>query len=171
MDFETARARMEVLRREIEYHSRRYYDEDAPEIEDDEFDALTRELRGLEEQFPQLITADSYTQKVHGELSNLFTPVEHEVPLGSLQDVFSLDEVVQFDERVRQTVSDPVYVVEPKIDGLSIAIEYRNGVFYRGATRGDGNTGEDVSANLRTIASIPQKLTEPIERLIVRGEV
>ena len=171
MDFETARARMEVLRREIEYHSRRYYDEDAPEIEDDEFDALTRELRGLEEQFPQLITADSYTQKVHGELSNLFTPVEHEVPLGSLQDVFSLDEVVQFDERVRQTVSDPVYVVEPKIDGLSIAIEYRNGVFCRGATRGDGNTGEDVSANLRTIASIPQKLTEPIERLIVRGEV
>ncbi len=171
MDFETARARMEVLRREIEYHSRRYYDEDAPEIEDDEFDALTRELRGLEEQFPQLITADSYTQKVHGELSNLFTPVEHEVPLGSLQDVFSLDEVVQFDERVRQTVSDPVYVVEPKIDGLSIAIEYRNGVFYRGATRGDGNTGEDVSANLRTVASIPQKLTEPIKRLIVRGEV
>lgn len=171
MDFETARARMEVLRREIEYHSRRYYDEDAPEIEDDEFDALTRELRGLEERFPQLITADSYTQKVHGELSNLFTPVEHEVPLGSLQDVFSLDEVVQFDERVRQTVSDPVYVVEPKIDGLSIAIEYRNGVFYRGATRGDGNTGEDVSANLRTVASIPQKLTKPIERLIVRGEV
>ncbi len=171
MDFETARARMEVLRREIEYHSRRYYDEDAPEIEDDEFDALTRELRGLEEQFPQLITADSYTQKVHGELSNLFTPVEHEVPLGSLQDVFSLDEVVQFDERVRQTVANPVYVVEPKIDGLSIAIEYRNGVFYRGATRGDGNTGEDVSANLRTIASIPQKLSEAVDRLIVRGEV
>ncbi len=171
MDFETARVRMEELCREIEYHSRRYYDEDAPEIEDDEFDALTRELRGLEEQFPQLITADSYTQKVHGELSNLFTPVQHEVPLGSLQDVFSLDEVVQFDERVRQTISDPVYVVEPKIDGLSIAIEYRNGIFYRGATRGDGNTGEDVSANLRTIMSIPDKLTEPIERVIVRGEV
>ncbi len=171
MDFETARLRIEELRRQIEYHSRRYYDEDAPEIEDDEFDALTRELRKLEEAYPQLITADSYTQRVHGELSNLFTPVEHEVPLGSLQDVFSLEELRDFDVRIRETLDHPMYVVEPKIDGLSIALEYRDGVFFRGATRGDGQTGEDVSANLRTIRSIPAHLTEPVPRVIVRGEV
>lgn len=171
MDFESARARIAQLRTEIEYHSRRYYDEDAPEIEDDEFDALTRELRALEEAYPQLITADSYTQRVHGEVSRQFTPVQHEVPLGSLQDVFSLDEVREFDARVREELPNPVYVVEPKIDGLSIALEYRDGVFYRGATRGDGQTGEDVSANLRTIADIPARLKQPIERLIVRGEV
>lgn len=171
MDFEQAKARVEQLRAQIDYHSRRYYDEDAPEIEDDAFDALTRELKALEEQYPVLITADSYTQRVHGEISNLFTPVEHTVPLGSLQDVFSLDEVRDFDRRVRETVSNPTYVVEPKIDGLSIALEYENGRFVRGATRGDGLTGEDVSANLRGIASIPWELPEPIARLIVRGEV
>lgn len=171
MDFESARLRVEELRRQIEYHSRRYYDEDAPEIEDDEFDALTRELRRLEEAYPQLITADSYTQRVHGEVSRLFTPVTHEVPLGSLQDVFSLEELREFDLRVRETIADPVYVVEPKIDGLSIALEYQNGVFVRGATRGDGETGEDVSANLRTIETIPARLTRSLERVIVRGEV
>ncbi len=171
MDFESARIRITELRQEIDYHSRRYYDEDAPEIEDDEFDRLTRELRQLEEAYPQLITADSYTQRVHGELSRLFTPVEHEVPLGSLQDVFSLEELRDFDKRVREELSEPVYVVEPKIDGLSIALEYRDGVFVRGATRGDGQTGEDVSANLRTIADIPAKLTEAVDRVIVRGEV
>lgn len=171
MDFESARLRIDELRQQIDYHSRRYYDEDSPEIEDDEFDALTRELRKLEESFPQLITADSYTQRVHGELSKLFTPVEHEVPLGSLQDVFSLQELRDFDARIRETVANPVYVVEPKIDGLSIALEYRDGVFVRGATRGDGLTGEDVSANLRTIASIPARLTRSLSRVIVRGEV
>lgn len=171
MDFESARVRIAELQREIEYHSRRYYDEDAPEIEDDEFDRLTQELRRLEEAYPQLITADSYTQKVHGEVSRQFTPVEHEVPLGSLQDVFSLDEVREFDARVREELEHPVYVVEPKIDGLSIALEYRDGVFVRGATRGDGQTGEDVSANLRTIADIPAKLTTAVDRVIVRGEV
>ena len=171
MDFERARARIAQLQQEIEYHSRRYYDEDAPEIEDDEFDALTRELRQLEEAYPQLITADSYTQKVHGEVSRQFTPVEHEVPLGSLQDVFSLDEVREFDARVREELAEPIYVVEPKIDGLSIALEYRDGVFVRGATRGDGQTGEDVSANLRTIADIPARLSEAVARVIVRGEV
>ena len=171
MDFESARLRIAELRQVIDYHSRRYYDEDAPEIEDDEFDRLTQELRRLEETYPQLITADSYTQRVHGELSRLFTPVEHEVPLGSLQDVFSLDEVREFDKRVREEVSDPVYVVEPKIDGLSIALEYRDGTFVRGATRGDGQTGEDVSANLRMIADIPAKLAVSVDRVIVRGEV
>ncbi len=171
MDFEGARLRIAELRQQIDYHSRRYYDEDAPEIEDDEFDALTQELRRLEEAYPQLITADSYTQRVHGELSRLFTPVEHEVPLGSLQDVFSLEELREFDKRVREELENPVYVVEPKIDGLSIALEYRNGVFFRGATRGDGQTGEDVSANLRMIADIPETLTASPERIIVRGEV
>ncbi len=171
MELEQAKKRVAALREEIDYHSRRYYDEDAPEIEDDAFDALTRELRELEEQYPQLITADSYTQRVHGEVSGLFTPVTHEVPLGSLQDVFSEEEIRDFDRRVRETISDPEYVVEPKIDGLSIAIEYRQGRFYRGATRGDGLVGEDVSANLRQIAPIPAVLTEPVDRLIVRGEV
>ncbi len=171
MDFETAAKRVKELREQIEYHSKRYYDEDAPEIEDDEFDALTRELKSLEEQYPTLITPDSYTQKVHGELSNLFTSVTHAVPLSSLQDVFSLDEVRDFDRRVRETVAHPRYVVEPKIDGLSIALEYENGKFVRGATRGDGLVGEDVSANLRGIASIPWTLPVAIPRLIVRGEV
>lgn len=166
-----AKARIEELRGIIDYHSQRYYDEDAPEIEDDEFDALTRELRELEEQYPHLITPDSYTQRVHGQISALFAPVAHEVPLGSLQDVFSEEEVRAFDSRVQETVDIPRYVVEPKIDGLSIAIEYRNGRFHRGATRGDGNTGEDVSANLKQIRDIPQVLNEPVERLIVRGEV
>lgn len=171
MEFESARTRIEELRKIIDHHSRLYYDNDAPEIEDDEFDKLTQELRRLEEAYPQLITADSYTQRVHGEISRLFTPVKHEVPLGSLQDVFSLDEVREFDKRVRQDVAHPFYVVEPKIDGLSVALEYRDGQFVRGATRGDGQTGEDVSANLRTVASIPSKLNKAPARVIVRGEV
>ena len=104
-------------------------------------------------------------------MSRQFTPVVHEVPLGSLQDVFSLDEVREFDARVREELENPIYVVEPKIDGLSIALEYRDGVFVRGATRGDGQTGEDVSANLRTIAAVPARLTQSVERVIVRGEV
>ncbi len=171
MDFESARARIEELRTTIEYHSRLYYDNDAPELEDDEFDKLTQELRRLEDAYPQLITADSYTQRVHGEVSRLFTEVQHEVPLGSLQDVFSLDEVREFDKRVREEIAHPVYVVEPKIDGLSVSLEYKGGLFFRGATRGSGQAGEDVSANLRTIASIPPKLNNAPPRVIVRGEV
>ncbi len=171
MDFEEAKQRVAALQEQIDYHSRRYYDQDDPEIEDSEFDALTRELRKLEADYPQLVTADSYTQRVHGELSALFTPVVHEVPLASLQDVFDLDELREFDARVRETVENPQYVVEPKIDGLSIALEYVNGVFRRGATRGDGATGEDVSANLRTIRTIPARLSSPVPRIIVRGEV
>ncbi len=171
MTFKQAKERIEELQKQIEYHSRRYYDEDAPEIEDDAFDALTQELRRLEEAYPELIRPDSYTQRVHGELSALFTPVTHEVPLISLQDVFSYDELREFDARVRETVENPVYVVEPKIDGLSVALDYQNGRFVRGATRGDGMTGEDVTANLRTVARIPAKLTAPLPRLIARGEV
>ena len=166
-----AALRIAELRDLIDYHSKRYYDEDAPEIEDDEFDALTRELKSLEEQYPHLITPNSYTQRVHGQVSHLFEPVVHEVPLGSLQDVFSFEEITDFDRRVRETVARPRYVIEPKIDGLSIAIEYRNGRFYRGATRGDGLVGEDVSDNLRQIVDIPQRLTTEVPRIIVRGEV
>lgn len=171
MTEQQAAERVLALRKIIDYHSARYYDEDAPEIEDDEFDALTQELRALEEQYPHLITPDSYTQRIHGKVSHLFEAVTHEVPLGSLQDVFSYDEICDFDRRVRETVEKPRYVVEPKIDGLSIAIEYRNGRFYRGATRGDGLVGEDVSDNLKQIADIPQVLTDAVPRLVVRGEV
>ncbi|HIW73222.1 MAG TPA: NAD-dependent DNA ligase LigA [Firmicutes bacterium] len=171
MDFQEAGRRVEELRKQISEYSRLYYEEDSPAIEDDEFDALTRELRRLEEEYPQLVTPDSYTQRVQGAASSLFAPVRHEVPLESLQDVFSYEELREFDRRVREAVEDPVYVVEPKIDGLSIALEYADGRFVRGATRGDGQVGEDVTHNLRTIRTIPRRLSRPIPRLIVRGEV
>ena len=171
MDKQTATRRIAELRAEIAYHSRRYYDEDAPEIEDDAFDALTRELKALEAAYPELITPDSYTQRVHGEISSLFSPVTHTVPLASLQDVFSLDEVRAFDRRVRETVAHPTYVVEPKIDGLSVALEYVDGNFVRGATRGDGLVGEDVTANLMHVVGIPHTLHEVVKHIIVRGEV
>lgn len=171
MDKQQARERVAELNKLIDYHSKRYYDDDAPEIEDDEFDALTRELRALEEAYPDLVSPDSYTRKIHGEVSNLFSPVQHEVPLASLQDLFSLEEVRAFDQRVRESVPHPVYVVEPKIDGLSVALEYQNGQLVRGATRGDGSTGEDVTANLRTIRTLPARLSRPVARTIVRGEV
>ena len=171
VDLQQASRRVDELRGQISEYSRLYYEEDSPAIEDDEFDALTRELRQLEEEYPQLVTPDSYTQRVQGAVSHQFAPVRHEVPLESLQDVFSYEELRDFDRRIRETVEEPVYVVEPKIDGLSIALEYVDGRFVRGATRGDGQTGEDVTHNLRTIRSIPQTLTRPVPRIIVRGEV
>ncbi|MBP5303981.1 MAG: NAD-dependent DNA ligase LigA, partial [Clostridia bacterium] len=171
MTAENAKNRIEELRATIDYHSRLYYDNDAPEIEDDEFDALTRELKALEEAYPQFITEDSYTQRVHGERSTLFEEVQHEVPLISLQDVFSFEEVRSFGKRVSEALSNVSYVVEPKIDGLSVALEYVDGKFVRGATRGNGQVGEDVTANLLSCAGIPMQLTRPLPRLIVRGEV
>lgn len=172
MDRQQAGERIRQLNREIAYHSNRYYNMDAPEIEDDAFDALTRELRALEAQYPDLIAPDSYTQVIHGAVDNRFAPVSHEVPLGSLQDVFSIDELRDFDARVRQTLQSPTYVIEPKIDGLSVAVEYRDGVFYRGATRGDGQTGEDVSHNLQYVQGFPMRLAAGAPaRLTVRGEV
>src|SRR5699024_9360937 len=122
-------------------------------------------------QYPQLLTPDSPTHRVGGKASNSFAPVEHVVQMGSLQDVFSSEEVEDFDRRVRETVPNPLYVVEPKIDGLSVSLEYRDGVFVRGSTRGDGFVGEDVTENLRTIASIPLRLKQQIPYLEVRGEV
>ena len=171
MELEAAKKRVEELRGLIEYHSNRYYNEDAPEIEDDEFDALTRELKAIESEYPSLITPDSYTQRVHGTPSASFAPVHHEVPLQSLQDVFSAEEVREFDRRVRAVVEAPVYVVEPKIDGLSVALDYIDGRLVVGATRGDGETGEDITENLRMIRRIPQTIPQALPRVIVRGEV
>lgn len=171
MDKKDAEKRILHLRNMIEHYSRLYYEQDSPAIDDYEFDMLTRELKELESRYPEFVTPDSYTQKVGGAASRMFAPVEHQVPLESLQDVFSFDELREFDSRVRKTVHSPVYVVEPKIDGLSVALEYVNGQLERGATRGDGQTGEDVTHNLLTIRSIPVKLTRALKRVIVRGEV
>lgn len=171
MDFESAVNKHKKLTDLIEYHNRKYYIEDSPVIEDSEYDKLMQELKKLEEEFPQLITEKSPTQRVGGDASLLFTEVRHEMPMESLQDVFSIEELYDFDRRVRESGIIPEYTVEPKIDGLSVSLEYRNGVFERGSTRGDGIIGEDVTANLRTIKTIPLKLTRPVDFLEVRGEV
>ncbi|MDD5952886.1 MAG: NAD-dependent DNA ligase LigA [Oscillospiraceae bacterium] len=165
-----AKARWEALVAEINYHNEKYYVEDSPEIDDFAYDMLYRELQSLEEQYPVLRTPDSPTQKVGGAPINQFSPVVHQVPMESLHDSFSREELLEFDRRVRSVVEEPVYVVEPKIDGLSVAIEYRDGKFFRGSTRGDGTTGEDVTENIRTIRSLPKVLKEPIT-IEVRGEV
>ena len=163
--------RIRELRETLEYHSKRYYDQDAPEISDYEYDMLQRELRQLEEDHPEEIVPTSPTQHVGGHVSSAFSPIVHEVPLESLQDVFSQEEVDDFDRHLREQISQVEYSVEPKVDGLSVALEYRDGVFYRGATRGDGKVGEDVTENLRTIKMIPKELPEKLPKLIVRGEV
>ncbi len=171
MNREEAFQELERLRELIRYHSRKYYTEDAPEISDFEYDRLYRQLEKLEAEFPDLVTEDSPTQRVGAAGYNTFAPVVHEVPLGSLHDSFSDDELRDFDRRVRETVPDPIYVVEPKFDGLSVALEYRDGRFVRGSTRGDGFTGEDVTENIRTIRTVPKVLTEAVPFLEVRGEV
>ena len=160
------------LRRELERHNRLYYVEDAPEISDYEYDMLMQRLKALEAEHPELITPDSPTQKVGGEALSKFEPVQHQVPLESLTDVFSYEELFAFGERMDASLpADHSYVVEPKIDGLSMSLEYENGVFVRGATRGDGVTGENVTDNLRTVRSLPLRIENAPERLIVRGEV
>ena len=169
-----AKERIKELRATLEYHAKKYYDEDKPEITDYEYDMMMNELKSLEKQFPELIDKESLTQKVGGHVKEGFKQVEHEVPLQSLQDVFSYDELRDFDDRVKKQLNDGganlKYVVETKIDGLSMAIEYKDGKFVRAATRGNGLIGEDVSANALTIKSIPKELKEPIN-IIVRGEV
>ncbi len=159
------------LRREIERHNYNYYVLDNPVIADFEYDELMRRLIALEEAHPELITPDSPTQRIGAEPLSEFKPVVHAVPLESLNDVFSFDELRAFDEKMRQSLGTVSYSVEPKIDGLSVALEYENGLFVRGATRGDGVTGEDVTENLRTIKSIPLRIENAPDRLIVRGEV
>ena len=163
---------IQSLRAELERHNRLYYVLDAPEISDFEYDALLRRLEKLEAAHPEFYDPNSPTQHVGGYALNTFASVEHEAPLESLEDVFSMEELRAFGQRMDESVSDAhSYVVEPKIDGLSMSLEYENGVFVRGATRGNGTVGEDVTENLRTIRNLPQKLENAPARLIVRGEV
>ncbi len=174
MEKQEAQRRLAELREQIRYHSRKYYTEDDPEISDFAYDQLYRQLETLEAEFPDLVTEDSPTQKIGGAVYNTFAEVVHQVPLESLHDSFSQEELRDFDRRVREAVGDVEYVeyvVEPKFDGLSVALEYRDGLFVRGSTRGDGTTGEDVTENIRTIRSVPKVLKEPVPFLEVRGEV
>ncbi len=171
MDKQTARQRIAALRQSIEYHNNLYYNQDEPEISDFEYDRLLRELEELEDAFPDLKQPDSPTNRVGGSAGEKFSPVAHAVPMESLHDSFSHDELRDFDRRVREVVPDVRYVVEPKFDGLSVSCEYRNGVFVRGSTRGDGVTGEDVTDNLMTIRSLPKRIANAPAFLEVRGEV
>ena len=169
-----AKKRIEELRKETAYHAKKYYDDDNPEISDFEYDMLMLELRNLEKEYPELVSNDSLTQKVGGNVKEGFTKVTHEVPLQSLQDIFNFDDLYSFDERMKEQAQkynkELKYVVETKIDGLSAALEYKNGEFVRGATRGNGLVGEDVTKNMLTIKNIPKKLKEKID-ITVRGEV
>ena len=160
-----------ALTRELSDAGHRYYVLDDPTMPDFEYDQKLRHLEELEAAYPQFAQADSPTKRVGGEALSQFQSVVHEVPLESLQDVFSFDELGEFDQRITEEAPDRKYSVEPKVDGLSVALEYVDGVFVRGATRGDGNVGEDVTENLKTIRSIPLKLENAPHRLIVRGEV
>ena len=175
MNKEQAKERIEELRKQVEYHAKKYYDDDKPEISDFEYDMLMVELRNLEKKYPEFKSSDSLTQKVGGHVKEGFKKVTHEVPLQSLQDVFSLVEVEDYIEKINEKakendIEDTNYVVETKIDGLSAALEYKQGKFVRGATRGNGLVGEDVTENLRTIKTIPMELNEKID-ITVRGEV
>lgn len=171
MEIQEAKQRMDKLRQQLEYHNELYYNRDDPEISDYDYDMMMEELIRLEGEYPQFQDPLSPTQRVGGNTSNTFEPVVHPVQMGSLQDVFDLDGLRAFAKRVEEKVPDPVYVVEPKIDGLSVSLEYRDGVLAVGSTRGDGFVGEDVTANLRTVRSIPMRLKNPIPLLEVRGEV
>jgi len=159
------------LREQLRYHNQKYYDQDAPEISDYDYDMMQRKLRALETEYPEFDDPDSPTHRVGGEADEKFSKVTHAYPLESLQDVFSFDELSEFYDRVAGAGQQAAYVVEYKIDGLSVALEYIDGVFVRGATRGDGQVGEDVTENLRTIKDIPKTLKDAPHRLIVRGEV
>ena len=169
-----AENRIKELREITTYHAKKYYDDDNPEISDFEYDMLMLELRGLENKYPEFIEKDSLTQKVGGTVKEGFSKVEHEVPLLSLLDIFNFEDLKAFDERTKKVAEENSfelkYVVETKIDGLSVSLEYKDGEFVRGATRGNGQVGEDITNNLKTIKNIPQKLTEKVD-ITVRGEV
>ena len=171
MNFEEARVKVAELTKELNYHNDRYYNHDDPVISDYEYDAMLRDLENLEAEYPQLLSPTSPTQRVGGSRGEKFSPVTHTVPMESLHDSFSHDEIRDFDRKVREAISHPVYVVEPKFDGLSVSCEYRNGVFVRGSTRGDGIVGEDVTENLMTIKSLPKRIENAPAFLEVRGEV
>ena len=175
MDKKQAQERIIELRNLTEYHAKRYYDDDDPEISDFEYDMLMVELRNLEKEYPEFIDKDSLTQKVGGKVKEGFKKVEHEVPLQSLQDVFNFEDVEDFcikveEQAVKNNIESLKFVVETKIDGLSSALEYKQGKFVRGATRGNGQVGEDVTENLKTVKTIPMELKEKID-ITVRGEV
>ncbi len=160
------------LRQELEHYAKLYYEDDAPAISDYEYDMMMQKLKALENEHPELITSDSISQRVGGKALSKFESVRHQVPLESLNDVFSFEELYAFGERMDNMLDERhSYVVEPKVDGLSMSLEYEKGIFVRGATRGDGAVGEDVTENLKTVRSLPLKIKNAPEKLIVRGEV
>lgn len=170
-----AKKRIEELRNKTEYYAKKYYDEDKPEISDFEYDSLMLELRKLENENPELVTSNSLTQKVGGMVKEGFKKVEHKIPLLSMQDIFNVKEIIDYVEKIKKQakknkIENKNFVVETKIDGLTAALEYKDGKFVRGSTRGNGLVGEDVTENLKTIKSIPKELTEKID-ITVRGEV
>ena len=171
MELEQAKTEVKELREKLEYYAKLYYDMDSPAITDYEYDMMMNRLKALEKEFPELITRDSLTQKVGGHVKEGFKQVVHEVPLQSLQDIFSFEELRDFDTRVRKVAEENneelKYVVETKIDGLSTALKYENGVFVQGATRGNGLIGEDVTDNLKTISHIPKELKEKIDIIYI----
>lgn len=171
MDKEQIKSEYEQLCKQAERHNFNYYVLDDPTIEDDEYDRLMRRIKEIEAENPEIVSESSPTQHVGGFAINTFEKVTHEVQMGSLQDVFSKGELYEFDERVKKAVGKAVYCVEPKIDGLSVSLEYKDGIFTRGSTRGDGFVGEDITKNLKTIKSIPMELNEKIPFIEVRGEV
>ena len=175
MNKKQAKERIEELRKQVEYHAKRYYDDDKPEISDFEYDMLMVELRNLEKEYPEYQSKESLTQKVGGHVKEGFQKVTHEVPLQSLQDFFSIEEVEEYISKIeeraeKENIKNRTFVVETKIDGLSAALEYKQGKFVRGATRGNGLVGEDVTNNLKTVKTIPMELNEKID-ITVRGEV
>ena len=170
-DKDNAKKRIDELVETLNYHAHLYYVEDRNEISDYDYDMMQNELKKLEAQYPELIRTDSPTQRVGGEPVSGFEKVRHKVQMGSLQDVFSFEDVREFVDRVRETVDDPKFVVEPKIDGLSVSLEYHDGQLTVGSTRGDGFVGENVTENLRTVRSIPVSIDSTLPMLEVRGEV
>ena len=175
MNEKDAKERIKQLRKETEYYAKKYYDEDKPEISDFEYDMLMLELRTLEAKYPDYKDEESLTQKVGGHVKEGFKKVKHDIPLLSMQDLFDIEDIEDFYNKIKKQASNydienQDFVVETKIDGLTASLEYENGIFVRGATRGNGMVGEDVTENLKTIKSIPKVLNEKIN-IIVRGEV
>ncbi len=168
---DSVKDRIIALTDELNRHNYNYYVLDNPEIEDYEYDMKMQELKKLEEDYPELASDNSPTKRVGGEALNKFEKVSHSVQMGSLQDVFSFEQVKEFFERCVNTVKNPIFIVEPKIDGLSVSLEYKDGAFFRGSTRGDGLVGEDITNNLKTVKSIPLKLNTVVPFIEVRGEV
>ncbi len=161
----------ERLKSQAEYHSNKYYNEDSPDISDFEYDELMNKIKEIEREHPELVDATSPTQHVGGKASSKFAPVEHSVNMLSLQDVFSMEEVRSFCDKIKTVFPDAEFVVEPKVDGLSVSLEYKNGKFFRGSTRGDGAVGENVTDNIRTIKNVPENINVDVDDFEIRGEV